>query len=560
LWPSTAMVVVERLSGRGRSKRSSPYGMRPARNRKRRVSRAYFLNPTLIFFNGNVRTMDAARPDAQAIAIAADRIAAVGNNQQIKSLAGPSTKLLNVKGATILPGFIDCHIHLIDYGVSLTNIDLRDIRSIELMKKKVAERTDGSTKWILGGGWDQDKFTEKRYPTRRDLDEASPQNPVLLRRICGHICVVNSAALALASITAKTPNPAGGSIDRDTSGEPTGILRENAMDLVAKLVPALRLEDYISATLTACQHALRAGLTTVHCITGSDLEMRALLDLKANGRLPIRFYVLIPTDQLRTAASLGLRSGLGDEHVRVGGVKIFTDGSLGARTAALEAPYADDPENRGVAVHSQEELEDLFAEAHLSNFQIAVHAIGDRAAGMVLDAIAKAQESAPEKRLRHRIEHASVLNGNIILRMKKLGLLASVQPRFIVSDYWLKERLGPERSSLTYPLRSLLRAGVTVVAGSDCPVEPLTPLSGIEAAVNRRGNEAVTVEEALAFYTRTAAYASFEEDSKGTISPGKLADLVILKEDPRKVKPSMISRIKILGTVVGGRLAHRAGI
>ena len=426
------------------------------------------------------------------------------------------------------------------------------------MKKRVAERSHGTTKWILGRGWDQEKLAEKRYPSRKDLDEASPEKPVLLRRICGHICVVNSAALALAGVTAKTPNPTGGIIDRDASGEPTGILRENAVDLVSQAIPPLELDDYIGATLAACKHALEAGLTTVHCITGSELELKALLNLKADGRLPLRFYVLIPLHQLKAAITLGLRTSFGDEWVRIGAVKIFTDGSLGARTAALEAPYSDDSENRGVTIYSQQQLDDIVLEAHRSGFQTAVHAIGDRATAMALHAIVNAQQSAPKKQLRHRIEHASVLNPHLIKQMRDTRVVASVQPHFIVSDVWLEQRLGAQRASLCYPFHSLLQGGIVIVGGSDCPVEPLTPLSGIEAATARMGTEAVTVEDAVSFYTRNAAHASFEENTKGTIAPGKLADLVILDKDPRQVRPSMISRIRVLVTMVGGRIAYQA--
>ena len=545
------------MSGRKKSKQLSRYGRRPVR-KGNKSKHSISLNPSFVFLDGNVLTMDTARPQAEAIAIAADRIVAVGSNQEIRSLAGPQTKIIRVKHATILPGFTDCHIHLIEYGLSLRNVDLRDAQSIEQMKKRVAERARGSTAWVMGRGWDQEKFVEKRYPTRYDLDEASPEKPVFLRRTCGHICVVNSPALALAAISAKTPNPPGGIIDHDAAGEPTGILRESAVDLVSGAIPKLELDDYVQAALTACQQALEAGLTTVHCITSSDLELRALLNLKSEGRLPLRFYVLIPLDQLKAAVALGIRSGFGDEWVRIGAVKIFTDGSLGARTAALEAPYADDPENQGVTIYSQQQLDDIVSEAHRSGFQIAAHAIGDKATAMALNAITKVNESAPGKNLRHRIEHASILNTELIRQMTEAGVVASVQPHFIVSDVWLEPRLGARRASLAYPFHSLLQAGLVIVGGSDCPVEPLTPLSGIEAAVNRPGSEAVTVEDAILFYTRNAAYASFEENLKGIIAPGKLADLVILDKDPEKVPPSTISEIQVLLTMVGGKTVYQA--
>jgi predicted amidohydrolase YtcJ len=271
----------------------------------------------------------------------------------------------------------------------------------------------------------------------------------------------------------------------------------------------------------------------------------------------LRFYVYLPTQLLKATVSLGLRSGLGDSWVRIGGIKVFTDGSLGARTAALEEPYSDDPENRGVAIYTQQQLDEIISEAHRSELQIACHVIGDRAMSMALEAYSKAFEAMPaNKNMRHRIEHLSVTNANLLERMRKLNLIASVQPHFTVSDFWIPERLGPERATQTNAYQSILKAGMTVVGGSDCPVEPLAPLTGIEAAVNRQGPEAVSVYSAISFYTRNAAYASFDEAEKGTITAGKLADLVILQLDPREIPAGEISKIPILTTIVGGRIRH----
>ncbi len=502
--------------------------------------------------------MDPASPRADALAIVAERIVAVGPNEEIESLIGASTTVTDLEGGTVLPGFIDCHIHLIEFGLSLRNLDLRGVQSIEEMKSLVADQSRNGAAWILGRGWDQERLADKRYPSRQELDEASPGKPVLLRRVCGHVCVVNSAALKQAGIDVETPDPVGGVIDRDALGELTGILRETAVDLVERVIPPLTLGDYERATIAACQRALEAGLTTVHCITSSDRELKALLALEKARRLPLRFYLFIPVDQLKAAESMGLRSGFGDEWVRLGGLKIFTDGSLGGRTAALEAPYADDPDNRGITMYSQELLNEIVAEAHHSDFQLAVHAIGDKAVRMSVEAIAKACSSMPERDLRHRIEHASVLNPDLIRRIRRSGIIASVQPHFVVSDFWVKQRLGESRSEFTYPFSSLVRAGIRVVAGSDCPVEPLAPLSGIGAAVDRSDSEeGVSVEDAISFYTRNAAYASFEEGVKGTITPGKLADIVVLEKDPRKVPPSAISKIQVQMTIVGGKIAYR---
>lgn len=543
------------MSGRRKSRSSSQYGRRSRRSKP--DLRAGLVFPTHVLFNGNIITMNKNQPSAEALAIHDEKIVAVGSNKEVLSIVSPQTKITDLKGATVLPGFIDCHIHLIEYGLSLGGIDCRRVRSINELKRLVAGRTTGTGEWILGRGWDQEKFEENRYPTRADLDQVSPLNPVILTRVCGHICVANSAALREAGVDRNTPNPEGGLIDRDSDGEPTGILRENAVDLVNRVVPTPGLEAYVKATTEACQMALQAGLTTVHCIVTSDMELQALSKLHLERRLQLRFYVFIPASQLAGATTLGLRSGFGDDMLRIGGVKIFTDGSLGARTAALEEPYSDDPTTRGVAIYTQEQLNDVVAEAHLAGFQTAIHAIGDRAIGMALDAIEEARRRFPTKNLRHRIEHASVLTEDLIRRMKKLNVLAVVQPHFIVSDYWVHERLGHKRSELAYPFQSLVRSGVSVVGSSDCPVEPLSPLSGITAAINRPGSkEALSLEQAIELYTRSAAYASYEENWKGTIEPGKLADLVVLEKDPGKVPPEMIQEIKVLATIVGGRTQY----
>ena len=539
------------MSGLRKSRKSSP----PGRKKRKGTRHRFGIYPTTVLLNGNVVTMDTALPTAEAIALNGDRIAAIGSSTAILQLVGPETVSIDLKGATVLPGFIDCHIHLLEYGLSLQNLDLRYTDSVKQMKQRVSARTVETSSWILGRGWDQEKFAEKRYPTKQDLDEASPVKPVLLRRVCGHICVVNSAALREAGITAATPDPTGGVIDRDSTGEPTGILRENALELLERSVPDLSLEDYEKGSAAACQKAVEAGLTSVHCIISSETELRALLKLRADGRLPLRFYVLVPPELMKAASQLGLISGFGDEWVRLGGVKIFTDGSLGARTAALEAPYSDDPLNRGVTIYSQEQLDALISEAHRGGLQVAVHAIGDRGIGMALESLGKVKRRSQGRDLRHRIEHASVLNPQLIRRLKEIGLIASVQPHFVVSDFWVEQRLGAERTRFTYSFSSLLGAGVVTVGGSDCPAEPLAPLSGIAAAVNRSDREeALSVEDAMALYTRDAAYASFDENIKGTISPSKYADLVILEKDPRKVPPSKIAETKILMTIVGGKI------
>jgi predicted amidohydrolase YtcJ len=502
--------------------------------------------------------MDPALPEAEAIALLGERIVAVGTDSEIVQIRGPQTETIDLKGATVLPGFIDCHIHLIEYGLSLGNLELRDVSCIADLKKRVAEGTRKASSWVLGRGWDQEKFVEKRYPMKHDLDEVSPTKPVLLRRVCGHIGVANSAALRTAGIDEHTADPEGGTIDRDSSGQPTGVLRETAIQMVESKVPPPTFKDYEEATIAASERALAAGLTTVHCIIDSAEEFKALLELKRQNKLALRFYIFIPAGGLQLAKQMGLSTGFGDEWVRLGGVKIFTDGSLGGHTAALEAPYNDAPTNRGMTIYNQAQLNEMVAEIHQADFQVAAHAIGDRAVGMALSALERAKKTLPKKELRDRIEHASVLNSELIQRMRDGSFIASVQPQFIVSDFWVEKRLGVNRARMTYPFASLLRSGVRVVGGSDCPVEPLDPLKGIAAATNRKeSGESVGVGEAIAFYTRDAAYASFEEGQKGTISPTKYADLVVLQKDLRKVAPPHIPEIPILMTIVGGKVMYR---
>ncbi|MFQ5758851.1 MAG: amidohydrolase [Candidatus Bathyarchaeia archaeon] len=515
----------------------------------------------LALINGNIITINPSKPQAQAVAIKNKRIIKVGTNREIKPLTKKSTKVIDLKGKTVLPGFIDTHIHMAGFGKTLTEVNLRGVQSIkemqEKLKKRVEETREGE--WILGRGWDQDRLREKRYPTRWDLDEVSPNNPVVLTRVCGHLCVVNSRALEKASITAETTSPPRGEIDKDPkTGEPTGILRENAMDLVHNVMPEPSEQQLIEACGLACRKAVEAGLTTVHWITHSPAEIHVIQKLRTQKKLPLRVYILIPAEFLDQLIRLGLSTGFGDDTVRIGGVKILADGSLGARTAALHESYSDDSSTRGMMLYSEEKLKELIMATHKAGFQLAVHAIGDRAVDLVLTALQKALNEMPRKNHRHRIEHASVLNEELIGRMKRLGAIASVQPHFVVSDFWVVDRLGPKRARWVYPFKTLTQAGVPIAGGSDCPVEPISPLLGIWAAVSRKSfpEEQISVEEALCMYTIDAAFASFEEDAKGSIEVGKLADLVVLSRDPRKVPPDEIKDIVVEMTFVGGSVVY----
>jgi predicted amidohydrolase YtcJ len=511
----------------------------------------------LILINGKAITMNPSQPIAQAVAISAGHVVVVGSDTEIKQWIGKTTKIVDLHGKTLVPGFTDTHVHMADFGFSLNRISFRGVTSIKDMQKLLQEKVSKSPKgkWILGRGWDQECFREKRYPTRWDLDKASPDNPVAFTRVCGHVGVANSKALKMAGISRNISAPSAGQIDRDLkSSEPTGILKEAAYDLVLNSVPKPNEDELTEACVLACEKAVEAGLTSVHWLVGRAMEIRVLQRLKKQGKLPLRVYLLIPAALLRFYAKAGLCTGFGDDMLRLGGVKIFVDGSLGGRTAALEKPYSD-ASTEGMLCLRQEELTKMINAAQKAGFQACVHAIGDKAIATVLNAFESVSRGKCDNPCRHRIEHASVLNEQLIKRLKSLGLIASVQPHFVVSDFWVEARLGSARAKWTHPFKTLIENDVLITGGSDCPVELIDPLLGVYALVAREffPEERVSVEEALKVYTLNAAYASFEENVKGSIEPGKLADFAVLSHDPLAVNPKKIKNIHVEMTIVGGK-------
>jgi predicted amidohydrolase YtcJ len=561
--------VAVRLSGRRNTSRSSP--TRATRKRRARITRATRTETSskterdadTIFLNAQIITLDSRRPRAQALAIEHGHVAKIGTDRKVLSVAGKGTQVWNLDAATVLPGFTDCHTHLVGYAIQLYGASLRkatSISEIESILRKQAEKTRLG-RWVLGYGWDQEKLEERRFPNRFDLDAAVSDRPVCIFRVCEHVCVANSAALELANITRTTAPPIGEVIDRQGgTGEPTGVLRENAMDLVLCHIPALDGPELRKATSLAMRKAVSAGLTSIHCVVDQPQHVRVLQAMNRAGELRARIYVLIPDGWLGPAGGMGISTGFGDEMLRIQAIKVFTDGSLGARTAALDMPYSDSPDTRGVLIHSQDQLNSIVESASRQGFQVAIHAIGDQAIAMALTAIENARITVPEcDRLRHRIEHASVLNPELIKRVKLARVIASVQPHFIPSDRWVPARVGRERAKFVYALKSLLKSGATVVGGSDCPVEPIDPLEGISAAVTSATEdygERVGIQDALKMFTKNAAYATYEEKLKGTIQEGKMADLVVLDRDPLEVSPEQVRKIKVLATVVGGRIMY----
>ena len=518
------------------------------------------LHADLILVNGNIATMNHEQRRAQAVAVKDGKFVAVGTDKQILPYADENTGKIDLHGKFVVPGFIDAHVHGVPLGLSFSQINLREAKSVKEIQQKVRQRAEETPngQWIIGRGWDQERFAESRYPSRFDLDEVAPSHPVFLIRVCGHLGVANSEALKLAGIGKRTETPEGGCIDSDPRGVPNGILRENALDLILGILPKSTDEGVADVCLLACQKMVEVGITTAHWIVSSPSEMRVLQKLNERGILPLRVYALIPIEHLNNLVGLGLSTGFGDERLRIGSVKILLDGSLGGRTAALKQPYNDSPSTKGMILYTHKQLKQFAEKAHEANLQLAIHAIGDKAAETVLDTLEKVLRKTPRADHRHRLEHASVLNPQLINRARKIGVVASVQPHFVVSDFWISNRLGKPRARWTYAFKSLLKAGVVLMGGSDAPVEPISPVLGVYAAVARKANrqERLTVDEALRMYTVNAAYGSFEECLKGSIEVGKLADLTVLSHDLYKIPPQNLRGVKVEMTIVGGEVVY----
>jgi hypothetical protein len=518
------------------------------------------LGSTLLILNANVHTLNPKKPTARAIAVYDNRIVAVGTTKQIRRFIGRKTKIIDANDGTIIPGLNDCHAHMVSFGQFLQTVELRNTKSIKELQtrlRRYAERNPEKN-WIQEGRWDEEKLAEKRYPTRHDLDAAVSDRCVFLVRVCGHVAVANSRALQAAGITRKTAIQ-GGRVGLDPeTGEPNGVLYENALNLVSKAVPKPSSDELEETCILACKRAVEAGLTCVHWMIGSPTESEVIQKVCSAGRMPLRIYLGIPISVLEHLTSLRLRTGFGNDMVKIGFVKILADGSLGGRTAALEKPYFDRPDTCGMMLYGQKQLDELFIKSHEAGLQIAVHAIGDHAIGAVLNSFEKTMKTNPSNDHRHRIEHCSVLNPGLIRRMKKLRLVASVQPHFVPSDFWVADRVGPYRARWVYPFKTLMHEGLTLAAGSDCPVEPISPILGVWGAVARKSfpEENLTAEEALRMYTVNAAYASFDENERGTIEVGKLADLTILSADPLSVPLDDIKKIRVQMTIVDGKIVY----
>lgn len=498
----------------------------------------------------------------------------MGSDEDIMAKIDTDTEVIDLEGRTLLPGFIDCHAHLMMFGLGLKQVDCRTppIRSIKDLIKRINEATKGKhgDGWIIGGGYDDFKLEEKRNPSRWDLDEASPSNPVIITRICGHVCVVNSMALKLAGITAGTKDLQGGLIDRDrVIGEPTGVLRERAKGLVSEIIPPTTVDQFREAINEASQHFVARGVTSITeagIVEGA--QMKAYQDAVRKDGLPLRVNIMYFVDLLPQLEALGLSTGFGDRNSRIGAIKIVLDGSVTGRTAAVSCSFDDDPKNKGIMYYSPDELEGKILRAHKAGFQVGIHAIGDRAISAALDAYEAVLRMVPLTDHRHRIEHCGICSPTIVLRLKELGVIPIPQPIFLYGEgESYRTGLGEERVRWSYPLRAFLENQVPVPMSSDCPAtagrELISPLLGIYVAVTRKTDEErsigpeqkISIEDALKAYTITGAYASFEENIKGSIETGKLADFVVLSDDPYVVEPEK-KDIEVKLTIMGGRVVY----
>jgi len=526
---------------------------------------------SVVYRGGPVYTANPANETASAVALRGDRILAVGDVSDILHLVGPATEVVDLAGNSILPGLIDAHSHITGHGQDLAALDCKHgVSSIADIVAKVRSVAAGLPPgaWIVGRGYDQKKLTEGRHPERSDLDAATTVHPVVLTRTCGHIIACNSLALSLAGITAAIPDPVGGAIARDARGVPTGILMESACAPVrALLVP--ELAELRDAYIAACRDYVAHGITSSHDASGySPDQIRTMVEAHLSGAAALRTYMMLRFGVAGSAGDAAMAAGtisrLGGHDIRIGPLKVMVDGSSSGPTAATRRPYASQPDSSGILYFTGAQLDGLVAAGARAGFQVTSHCVGDRAVEMMLHAFA-ASEPDPSGR-RHRIEHCAMLDPDLVQEILRLGVIPVANPCFLweFGDGYVRD-YGPERAAWMFPLRSLLDAGIPVAAGSDAPVTYVNPFLGIYCAMTRRTmrgtvvgpEQAISFADALRIYTVNGARASYEEDAKGSIEPGKLADLTIIEGDPSRMTPEQIKDIKVLQTVIGGRVVYQ---
>lgn len=524
------------------------------------------------FINGKIYTVNPNQPFAEAVVVVGNKITFVGSNDDAKTFIDTETKVIDLKGKLMLPGFIDNHVHFISGGNYLLGIDLRPAKSTSEFKSILKEyATKYPTKWITGGYWDHEKWETKNLPTKEMIDEVVPNQPVFVERLDGHMGVANSYALNMAGITKETESPEGGLIVKDpVTGEPTGVLKDNAMSFIYDIIPPATFKENYDAALAALNEAKRLGLTSVQDITYDD-ALEVYNKLKNEGKLTCRIYTRMPISEYSKLVEKNITVGYGDNLIKMGSLKAFADGSLGSSTAWFFEKYNQDTTTYGLPMDiiTNGDMEKWCTDADRNHLQLSVHAIGDRANSYMLDLFSKIEQENPQWDRRFRIEHAQHVRFEDISRFAKLGVIASVQPYHCIDDgVWAEKRIGPERIKYTYPFKSFLDAGVKVCFGTDWYVAPLNPLLGLYAAVTRRTlddknpdgwvpEQKISIEDAIKCYTINSAYASFEENIKGSIEVGKLADLIVLSDDILTINPVKIKDAEVIMTVFDGKVIYQ---
>ena len=532
----------------------------------------------LIITNGKLYTVDKTQPRAEALAVIGERIVAVGSASDVDQWRGANTRVIDARGHLVLPGFNDAHVHFLDGGVQLDNVQLKDADSPQEFARRIAERARHAAKgeWILGGGWDEQKWNPPQLPTKELVDPETATTPVFVTRYDGHMALANSRALKKAGVTRSTPDPPGGAIVRDAQGNPTGILKDAAMDLIDKVVPPLPRERARRAAKRALAYAAVLGVTSVQEMAnpGEDLGQYLALyqELAEKGELTARIYLAPNIPDWQVQAKAGVRHAFGSPFLRIGAVKAYADGSLGSTTAYFFQPYTDAPQTRGLLNEEMQPLSkmrDWLISSDKAGLQICMHAIGDAAISQTLDLFADLERANGESDRRLRIEHAQHMAAKDFDRFAGVHVIASVQPYHAIDDgRWAEKRIGPERIKTTYAFRSFLDHGVRLALGTDWTVAPLNPMLTLYAAVTRATldgknpegwvpEQKISLAEAIEAYTMGSAYAEFQEREKGSLTPGKLADIVILSDDLFSINPKNIPDVRVETTIVGGRVVWK---
>lgn len=532
----------------------------------------------LVLTNGRIYTVDVTRPLASSIAIRAGRIVFVGSDAEARALTGSRTRVVDLAGNTVIPGLIDAHAHLLGLGTSLRRVNLVGAASYQEVISRVVEwaKTVKPGEWIIGRGWDQTRWPGAAFPTHDALSRAVPNNPVALSRVDGHALLANAKAMELAGVTASTPDPSGGRIIRSAAGAPSGVFVDNAEELIGKAIPASSSEEKRRAILAAIAECNRYGLVGIHDAGQDTATIRIYEELARDGSFSLRNYVMLSDPGDRAAAlanpyiARGPQSALHDGRLWIRAIKLYSDGALGSRGAALLAPYSDEPSNSGLLVSQPPHIAMMAGLGLARGFQVNVHAIGDRGNRIALDAFESALRMNPKADHRFRVEHAQVISPEDIPRFARLGVIPSMQATHQSSDMrWAEARVGPQRIRGAYAWRTLLNTGVIIANGTDFPVEEVNPLLTFHAAVTRQDpagapaggwfpDQKMTRQEALQSMTIWAAHAGFQESVMGSITPGKYADFVVLDRDIMRVSDADILRARVLSTWIGGKPVYEA--